>query len=109
MFRLGGYHERIFEIRKNVIPDISGNNYYYSVKQLNLKPGQYILIQDCVMDDKSKKRPRLGVYFKCCHIYAHIYLNRAGNAFVGWCPKCAAKVEMKVSPNGSTSKIFTAE
>jgi hypothetical protein len=63
-----------------------------------------------MMDDKTKKqRPKLGVYFKCCHIYSHIYLNRAGTAFVGWCPKCAAKVEMRVSPTGSTSKIFMAE
>jgi hypothetical protein len=54
-------------------------------------------------------RPHIGIIFKCCRIYARLYLNRKGNAFVGWCPKCAAKLEVKVSPTGSRERFFIAE
>lgn len=61
--------------------------------------------------DKDKKagRPYVGIFFTCCKVYSRIYLNKQGTAFVGWCPKCAAKVEMKVSPTGSTSRFFVAD
>ena len=55
------------------------------------------------------KKPFIGVHFTCCKVYSRIYLNAAGTAFVGWCPKCAAKAEVKVSPTGSSSRFFTAE
>ncbi len=58
---------------------------------------------------ENNPRPHLGVIFKCCRIYSRIYLNKKGDAFVGWCPKCAAKMEIKVSPYGSDSKFFMAE
>jgi len=58
---------------------------------------------------QGKKRPFLGMYFKCCHVYSRIYLNRAGTAFVGWCPRCAARVEVRVSPTGSKERFFTAD
>jgi hypothetical protein len=56
-----------------------------------------------------KKRPFVGVIFKCCHIYARIYLNKKETAFVGWCPKCGAKMEIHISPTGSKSNFFIAE
>jgi hypothetical protein len=63
------------------------------------------------MTDKSAgtRRPYLGIHFKCCNVYSRIYLNKKGTAFVGWCPKCAAKAEIKVSPHGSKARFFTAE
>lgn len=48
------------------------------------------------------------MHFKCCNVYCRIHLNRLGTAFVGWCPRCTAKVEVKVSPSGSDSRFFTA-
>ncbi|MEW6016272.1 MAG: hypothetical protein AB1690_13250 [Candidatus Zixiibacteriota bacterium] len=54
-------------------------------------------------------RPHIGIIFKCCRVYARIYLNKKGDAFVGWCPRCAGKLEVKVSPTGSKQKFFTAE
>jgi len=60
-------------------------------------------------EQKRKPRPSVGIFFKCCRVYSRIYLNRKGDAFVGWCPKCAAKVEMKVSPTGSTERFFIAQ
>ncbi len=56
-----------------------------------------------------QKRPFIGVHFQCCRIYSRIYLNAAGTAFVGWCPKCAKKVEVLVSPTGSSARFFTAD
>lgn len=56
----------------------------------------------------TKKRPFLGMYFKCCNVYSRIYLNRTGITFVGWCPKCTAKVEVRVSPYGSKARFFAA-
>jgi len=59
--------------------------------------------------DKRQKRPFVGVHFKCCHVYQRLYLNAAGTEFVGWCPKCAAKSVVKVSPTGSKTRFFNAE
>lgn len=55
------------------------------------------------------RRPFLGMFFTCCRVYSRIYLNRKQTAFVGWCPKCAARVEVRVSPTGSDSRFFTAD
>jgi hypothetical protein len=55
------------------------------------------------------KRPFIGINFQCCRVYARIYLNVAGTAFVGWCPKCAKKAEIKVSSEGSDTRFFTAD
>lgn len=57
---------------------------------------------------EKNKRPFVGMHYKCCNIYSRIYLNRSGTAFVGWCPKCARKVMLKVSPDGSDETMFTA-
>lgn len=54
-------------------------------------------------------KPFVGIHFRCCNVYSRIYLNAAGTAFVGWCPKCARKAEIKVAASGSTTPFFTAE
>jgi hypothetical protein len=55
-----------------------------------------------------RHRPHKGVFFKCCRVYARILLNAKGDAFVGWCPRCAAKLELKVDPQGSDADMFEA-
>lgn len=62
------------------------------------------------MTDKSKglKRPFIGMHFKCCNVYTRIYLNKKGDAFVGWCPKCTAKTVVKVAKDGSRDRFFSA-
>jgi hypothetical protein len=54
----------------------------------------------------GKKREFVGVTFKCCRVYARIYINKAGDAYIGWCPKCASKMEVRISNAGSKSKFF---
>jgi hypothetical protein len=53
-------------------------------------------------------RPWIAVRFECCRVYLRIYLNRARTAFVGWCPKCKAKLEVRVDPDGSRQRFFSA-
>lgn len=56
-----------------------------------------------------QQRQFVGVLMKCCRTYVRAYLNAHQDAFVGWCPRCAAKVEIEaVEEGGSTSRFFEA-
>ncbi|MEA2063243.1 MAG: hypothetical protein U9P14_06075 [Gemmatimonadota bacterium] len=54
----------------------------------------------------SKRRPTIGVFWECCKVYSRISLNKKGTAYVGWCPRCAKRVQMDVVPWGSKSRFF---
>ena len=57
------------------------------------------------------KKEFIGVTFKCCNVYARIYLNAEGTAFEGICPRCyRKKITIKVvEEGGSKSRFFEAE
>jgi len=57
----------------------------------------------------SREKEFIGILFKCCNVYSRIYINKERTAFVGWCPKCTKKVEIKISPTGSPDRFFEAE
>ena len=56
--------------------------------------------------ERREERPYLGVMFKCCKVYSRIYINKQKTAFVGWCPKCAKQMRIKISPEGTDSRFF---
>ncbi len=58
--------------------------------------------------DKPPGRPFLGIYFACCGVYSQIPLNREKTAYAGRCFRCLAQVEIKVGPDGSAARFFTA-
>jgi hypothetical protein len=57
---------------------------------------------------EGRERPWISVFFECCRVYLRIYLNRSGKAFVGWCPKCKARIEVGAGPEGSPERFFSA-
>ena len=50
----------------------------------------------------------LGVHFACCNVYARVYVNRAGSHYVGYCPRCARRISIRIGPNGCDDRFFTA-
>jgi hypothetical protein len=56
----------------------------------------------------SRGRPWISIYFECCRVYARVYRNAEGTAYVGWCPKCARKATVLIGPGGTTSRFFRA-
>jgi len=59
--------------------------------------------------DASKKRPFLGIFFRCCKVYWRIYKNKDGSAYEGRCPKCMAKVKVNIGNEGSSERFFIAQ
>jgi hypothetical protein len=58
--------------------------------------------------DEPAGRKFLGVQFACCGVYSRVYMNRQRTAYIGHCPRCTKKVEIKIGPGGSETRFFTA-
>ena len=56
--------------------------------------------------NNKAKRPFIGIIFDCCNVYQRIYINKDKTAFVGFCPKCAKKVEIRISKTGVDDRFF---
>ncbi len=54
-------------------------------------------------------RPYIGIMFDCCGVYARIYRNKEGTAYVGRCPKCMREVRLKTGDGGTNTRFFHAQ
>ncbi|RME38073.1 MAG: hypothetical protein D6788_08140 [Planctomycetota bacterium] len=55
-----------------------------------------------------RNRPWVGILFECCGVYARVYRNAEGTAYRGRCPRCGAQVHLRVGPDGTNARFFTA-
>ena len=57
----------------------------------------------------SEGRSYVGIYFKCCRVYSRVYKSRLGDRYVGFCPKCGAKVQLMIDSGGVDDRFFVAK
>lgn len=60
--------------------------------------------QDC-----GQARKWIGIHFECCGVYTRIYRNREGDAYEGYCPRCARAVRVRVGSGGTSQRMFKAQ
>jgi hypothetical protein len=50
----------------------------------------------------------VGIHFTCCDVYTRVYVNRAETSYEGYCPKCCKRARIRIGPEGTDSRFFSA-
>ena len=58
--------------------------------------------------ESAPQRKFIGVKFNCCGVYVRIYVNKAGTAYEGRCPKCFKSAKFKIGSGGTDHRFFEA-
>lgn len=90
--------ESLFMSEPDYIVDLGGGRANGSPAGQGAQPGK----------SAAQGRPFISVHFACCNVYNRVYLNPAGTAYVGWCPRCARKVTAVIGPEGTDARSFQA-
>jgi len=51
----------------------------------------YVTADKPVASFEGDRRKFLGIQFNCCGVYARIYTNASGTAYIGHCPRCTTR------------------
>lgn len=54
-------------------------------------------------------RPWVGIHFDCCGAYTRIFRNRDGTVYQGRCPRCLRRLTLRVGPDGTDARFFSAK
>lgn len=57
---------------------------------------------------KLTSRSFIGIHFACCDVYSRVYVNHERTAYVGNCPRCSRSVRLRIGPDGTNERFFTA-
>lgn len=61
------------------------------------------------VDPAVAGRRWLGVWFTCCNVYGRIPRNAEGTMYVGFCPRCGARVQALIGEGGTSRRFFRTE
>jgi hypothetical protein len=67
-----------------------------------------IMMQQTPSGKPAEKKKFLGIHFRCCNVYSRVYVNDAGTAYEGRCPRCHKKVNVAIGQGGVSSRFFEA-
>lgn len=56
----------------------------------------------------SKGKPFLGVRYVNCQTYGRLYLNDDKSGYVGSCPRCGKRYQVRIGESGTNSRMFIA-
>ncbi len=58
--------------------------------------------------EQATPKKYIGILYACCGVYQRVYKSAAKPAYIGYCPKCGRRTEIKIGPGGTDHRFFKA-